>query len=167
MSKLNLVRVLKAGAVASVLALSSIAAHAQPPGHDWHGGGKGGPEMMMRHMLDDVDATAAQRAQIKQIMQTAHNDLKPSMEQGRKLHQQAEALFAATNVDAAALESLRAQGQALREAASKRMLQARVDVARVLTPEQRAKIAARMAKREARMAEHMQKRAAGAPKAAQ
>lgn len=41
---------------------------------------------------------------------------------------------------------------ALHETASKRMSQASIDAARVLTPEQRAKIAEIMKKRQARMA---------------
>ena len=61
-------------------------------------------------------------------------------------------LYTATNVDAAAIESVRAQLSAQHEVASKRMSQASIDAARVLTPEQRAKIAEVMKKRQARMA---------------
>ena len=112
----------------------------------------------MEHMLEAVDATDAQRAQIKQIMQAARADLKGQMDAGRKLHEQGLALFTAPNIDAVAIEAVRQQAQAQREVASKRMSQAMIDAARVLTPEQRAKFAEKMKKRQARMMEHMQER---------
>ena len=162
MSKLNMVRVLKAGAAASLLALSGLAAHAQghPPGH-------GGPGMMMEgghmeHMLDAADASDQQRTQIKAIMQAAHADLKAAFASERDLHKQAMALYAAPSIDANAIEALRVQGQALHEQISKRMSQAITAAANVLTPAQRAAIAAKMAKHEARMAEHMKHRQAPA-----
>ena len=158
MLKLNMVRGLKIGAIASVLALSGLAAQAQGPHH-------GGPGMGMEgehaeHMLDAADATDAQRTQIKAIMQAAHADLKPLMKQEHDLHKQAAALLAAPQIDANAVESLRQQGSTVREQISKRMSQAMVAAANVLTPAQRATLAAKMAKREARMAERMKERAA-------
>ena len=48
-------------------------------------------------------------------------------------------LFAQPTVDAAALEALRQKQMAMHDAASKRMMQAMLDVAQVLTPEQRKK----------------------------
>ena len=162
MSKLNLMKLLKTGAVLSVLALSGLTAMAQ--GHGGMRGGQGGPEMMMggriEHLLEAVDATDAQRAQIKQIMQAARTDMKAQHQAGNKMRQQGLALFAAPNIDAAAVEALRVQMQAQHEAVSKRMSQTMVEVARVLTPEQRAKFAERMKKRQARMAEQMQARPA-------
>lgn len=156
MSKPKLTQVLKTGAVAAVLALSGLAAQAQGFHHGGHRGHGGPMAMLSEHALDLVDATDAQRAQIKQIMAAAHNDLKAQHEAARKLHEQGLALFAAPNIDAVAIESLRQQGQAAREAASKRMSQALIDAARVLTPEQRAKLVEKMKKRHARMAERMQ-----------
>jgi len=160
MTQLNVIRVLKFGTVAAVLALSGLAAQAQghrggPGAH----GGPGGPGMMfdgahIGRVLESVDATDTQRAQIKQIMQAARNDLKGQQESGRKLREQGLTLFAAPNVDAAALESLRQQIQVQHEVVSKRMGQAMVEAARVLTPEQRAKFADQMKKREARGRAH-------------
>jgi Spy/CpxP family protein refolding chaperone len=163
-SKLNLIQVLKTGAIASALAFSGLAAQAQGhPGHDGFRGHEGAGMMIGEHMLDAADATDAQRAQIKTIMEAARADLKNQREAGRKLHEQALALFAAPNIDAAAIEALRVQGQQLKEQASKRMSQAMIEAARVLTPEQRAKLAEKMKKRQARMAEHMRERAASGP----
>ncbi|MDN3921863.1 Spy/CpxP family protein refolding chaperone [Roseateles violae] len=165
MSKLNLIDVLKTGAIASALALSGFAAQAQD--HHPMRGGPGGPGLFdggrIEHLLDDVDASDAQRAQIRQIMQAARKDLQPQREAGRKLHEQGLALFAAPTIDANAFESLRQQTQALHEQVGKRMTQAMVEAARVLTPQQRATLAEKMKKRQARMAEHMRERAASKP----
>ncbi|HEX2011814.1 MAG TPA: Spy/CpxP family protein refolding chaperone [Roseateles sp.] len=154
MSKMNLMRVLKTGALVSALSLGAVAAQAQPPmGHGMpHHGGPGGHHA--EHMLDLVDASDAQRAQIKQIMKSAADELKPQRESLRQLHQQGRKLLAAPSIDAAAVEAVRQQAQALHEQVSKRMSQALIASANVLTPEQRVKLAERMAKREARRAEH-------------
>lgn len=149
----NLLRV---GTVAAALALGGVAAQAQPgPGH--HGGPPaaglfGGGHF--EHMLDLVNATDAQRSQIDAIFKAARQDLSGQREAGMKLHQQMATLYTATNIDAAAIESVRQQLSAQHEAASKRMSQASIDAARVLTPEQRAKIAEVAQKREARAAAH-------------
>jgi periplasmic protein CpxP/Spy len=152
----NLLRV---GTVAAALALGGVAAHAQPGGH---GGHHGGPAMMahggglfggrMEHLLDLVNATDSQRSQIDAIFKAARQDLSGQRETGKKLHEQMVALYTATNIDAAAIEAVRVQMSAQHEAASKRLSQASIDAARVLTPEQRAKIAEVMKKRQARMA---------------
>ncbi len=156
----QLSRLGKAGLLASVLALGGIGAmNAQAMGpmvaHDGGMGRHGGPEMMMagrmEHLLDMVDASDAQRAQVKQIMDAAKQDLSAQRADGRSLHEQRMSLFTAPNIDAAAIEALRQQMSAQHELVSKRMSQAMVDAARVLTPEQRAKLAQRMKKMQSRM----------------
>lgn len=148
---------LRAGAVAAALALGGVAAQAQPgPGRP-HGGPPaagffGGGHM--EHMLDVVNATDAQRSQIDAIFKAARQDLAGQRETGMKLHEQMAALYAAPNIDAAAIEAVRQQLSAQHEAASKRMSQASIDAARVLTPEQRAKLADVMKKRHERAAAH-------------
>lgn len=149
----NLFRI---GAVATALALGGVAAHAG--GHGGPGHHRGGPAMMAGgqfggHMLEVVNATDAQRSQIKAIFQQARQDLAGQRDSGRKLHEQLATLYTAPNIDAAAIESVRAQISAQHEAAAKRMSLASIDAARVLTPEQRAKIGETMKKRQARMAE--------------
>ncbi|MEJ6000474.1 Spy/CpxP family protein refolding chaperone [Paucibacter soli] len=144
----------------AALALVMAGSLAQAQGHGPRGGMMmmGGPGMLgahAEHMLDAVDATDAQRAQIKQIMDAARADLKATHESARALHAQSLTLYAAANIDAVSIEALRQQQQALHETISKRMSQAFIDAARVLTPEQRAKLAERMKKQQARMAERM------------
>lgn len=149
-----------------VVALAGAAFSAGAQGH--HGPGRGGPDargMMMfggspRHldrMLDGLNATDAQRAQIKQIAMAAAADMKAQRAAGRGLREKGMQLFTAPTVDAAAAEALRQQMSAQREQASKRMLQAMLDVANVLTPEQRAKIGDRMKDRRAARDDRMQR----------
>jgi len=160
MSKLNPIKqVLRAAALTALLGLGAAQAM---PGH--HGHGPGGHGMQGgRHgerLLDLADASEAQRGQIRQIMKTAAEELRPQREALRQLHQSGRSLLAAPSIDAAAVEAQRQQGLALHEQISKRMSEAMVAAAHVLTPEQRAKIADRMAKREARKAERMKQRPA-------
>ena len=64
---------------------------------------------------------------------------------------------AAPNVDAAAAESLRQQMLQQHDQASRRMLQAMLDVSKVLTPEQRVKLGERMKQRADTMRERRQR----------
>jgi Spy/CpxP family protein refolding chaperone len=137
-------------------------------GHDMGGHGMGGhgmmamgsPERLGRmtdHMLDGLKATDAQRTQIRQIAQAAASDLKAQREAGRTLRQKGLQLLVAPTVDAAAAEALRQQALAQHDQASKRMLQAMLDIAKVLTPEQRAKLGERLAQRSEMMQERQQR----------
>jgi Spy/CpxP family protein refolding chaperone len=107
-----------------------------------------------------VNATAEQRAQVKQILQAAQADMQAQREAGRKLREQGQALFAQPTVDARAAEALRLQMLAQHDQASKRKMQVMLDVSRVLTPEQRKTLADRMAKRRAMMERHHSERQA-------
>ncbi|MDT8998928.1 Spy/CpxP family protein refolding chaperone [Paucibacter sp. APW11] len=149
LKKLGLGLLLAGGA-----ALASAQGHAGPMGaHGGHAGPGGLPGVRMEHLLDVVDASDAQRSQIKAIMDQARADVKAMHSSGQDLHGQMLTLFGATNIDAAAIEALRLQIQAQHEQVAKRMSQAMIDAARVLTPEQRAKFVALAKKRQARMAE--------------
>ncbi len=119
-----------------------------------HGGGMflGGPERIDR-LLDGLNATEAQRTQIKQIARAAAQDLRAQREEGRALREQAAAVFTAPQVDAAKAEALRQQMLARQDAASRRITQAMLDASAVLTPEQRVKLGERMAERKQRMEE--------------
>ena len=153
-----------------VVAAAAVAVSAEAQEHP-HGmrGGDGGHGMMMfggsprhmerriDHMLDGLNATDAQRTQIKQIATAAATDLRAQREAGKGLRERSLQIFAAPTVDAAAAESVRAQMQAQHEQASRRTLQAMLDVSKVLTPEQRAKIGERMKQRGAMMHERMQR----------
>lgn len=187
MNKLyNPLRLTLATAVVAMAGLVSQAAFAAPPDGPMGGpisgpmggpmggpgmhhgmGGPGGPGgagpmgMGGRHMgrvLDMVNATPEQRSQIKSIMEAAHKDMAAMHENGRKLREQSLALFTQPTVDARAAESLRQQAVAQHDAASKRMLQAMLDAAKVLTPEQRKLLGDKMAQRRSMMERHRAER---------
>ena len=158
-----------AGLVLAITATIALSAWAQPGPGAHHGGGFGGPGMFMGspehvsravdHVLAGLSATDAQRAQVKQIVQQAAADLKAQHEASRALRDQGMQIFTAPTVDAAAAESVRQQMLAQHDTASRRTLQAMLDISRVLTPEQRAKLGEQMAQRHQRMQQRMQERA--------
>ena len=117
----------------------------------------------MERVLDSVNASAEQRAQIKQIVESARSDLRGQREAGRKLREQSMALFAQPTVDARAAEALRQQMVAQHDQSSKRTLQAMLDVSRVLSAEQRKSLADRMAQRKSMMERHRAEREALTP----
>ncbi len=127
-----------------------------------HGGGMGGHGLMMGRgvdrMLDRVNATADQKAQVKKITEAASADLKKHRDAGAALREQGMKLFAAPNVDAAAVEAHRAQMMQHQDQASRRMSQAMVDVSRVLTPDQRKQLAEHRAQRGDMAKRHHQER---------
>ena len=167
-ARMRLMQWMAAGVLVVAAAGAAVSAHAQGHGRGMEGGG-GAPGMMMfngppehiaraiDHLLDGLDATDAQRSQIKQIAQAAAADLKAQHEAGRSLHEKAMQIFAAPAIDAAAAESVRQQMVAGHDKASKRMLQAMLDVGKVLTPEQRAKMGERMKQHRAVMHDRMQR----------
>ncbi|MET0333740.1 MAG: Spy/CpxP family protein refolding chaperone [Rhizobacter sp.] len=168
-------------AVGGTIALSSWAQPAgpqdgppPPPRHGMHHGPKGGhgafgghglfmapPERIDRgvdHYLKGVNASDAQRAQVKQIVRAAAADLKPIHEATRGLRTQQQQQFTATVVDARAVEATRVQLLQQHDQASKRITQAMLDISAVLSPEQRAKLAEQAKQRQERMKDAMQKR---------
>ncbi|HEU4459768.1 MAG TPA: Spy/CpxP family protein refolding chaperone [Methylibium sp.] len=148
--------------MATLLALASafsLSAWARP-GHGGHEGGgfmMGSPRMLER-VFDEVNATDAQRTQLRQIAQAARDDLKTIRQSGRELRERQLQLFSQPTVDANAAETLRQQMLAQHDQASRRMLQAMLDASRVLSPEQRAKLAEKMKARHDMMNRHMQER---------
>lgn len=142
----------------SIAALAGAAGLAVAAGAGERGGRHGGAEMGMSHgapmagrgldrMLDGVNATDAQRTQIKKIMETAQADMRTQHEAGRALHDKTLQLFAAPTVDAAAVEAARQQSVAQHDQGSKRMTQALLEASKVLTAEQRVQLVERMKQR--------------------
>ncbi|NUZ07248.1 Spy/CpxP family protein refolding chaperone [Piscinibacter koreensis] len=157
-------KMMAAGLLIAAAGLVATPASAQPMmgggHHGHHGAMASSPERMGRHldrMLDGLNATDAQRAQIKQIYAAAAADLKAQRQPARDLHQRQMQIFTAPTVDARAAEQVRQEMMAHRDQVSRRMTQAMIEASRVLTPEQRAKIGERMKERAARMQERMQR----------
>jgi protein CpxP len=154
------------GSVLAIAATATLSAWAYPHGGD-HGARHGGhgPMAMMggspRHlekMLDGVNASDAQRTQVRQIAAAAAADLKSQREAGKSLRQQQLQLFTQPTVDANAIEALRRQMLAQHDQTSQRMTQAMIEISRVLTPEQRVQIAETMKSRRDLMQRHHRER---------
>lgn len=165
-------RLVAAGMLAAVIGSVTLAAYAMPGGgpggmYGGPGGMHGGPGMGMmmggrgmERLLDSVNASAEQRAQIKAIFERARTDMQAQRESGRAMRQQMMALFTQPVVDANAVEALRQQSMQRHDAASRRMTQAMVEASRVLSPEQRKQLAERAAKRGEMMERHLHERRA-------
>ena len=177
-------RLLVSSLLVSGAALSALAVQAQPmppgatggpggPGahrhammggeHGHHGGGMG--MKWSGRMLEAVKATPEQRSQIQKIMEGARTDLQAQREAGKALRGQLMQTMAQPTIDANAVEQVRQKMLAQHDQASKRRLQAMVDAAKVLTPEQRKQLAERMSQRGDMMERHhRERRALEAPK---
>lgn len=112
-----------------------------------HGGGH-----MMERVLDSADATKEQRTKIRQIMVAAEEDQRAARAGQQDDRGAMMNLLAQPKIDVAAIEKLRAQRVATHDASSKRMTQAMVEAANVLSPEQRKKVADQMAQMQHRRA---------------
>lgn len=116
------------------------------------GGMPGMPPMafagrMLERVLDDVKATPEQRAQLRQIAESAKADMAAQREAGSQERDQLAALFTQPVVDPTQAEALRQKMQARHEAGSRRMTQALLEASKVLTVAQRQQIAERLAQR--------------------
>lgn len=112
--------------------------HADPAAMDKH------IEAMVAKFL--ANGTDDQRAKVTAIAKAAVTDLRPMREQLREGHAKAAKLLAAPTIDKVALESIRLGQMRIVDDGSKRILQAIVDSASVLTPEQRAKFSEQLGK---------------------
>lgn len=110
-------------------------------------------------LLDEVQATDAQRKQIRGITDKARTDLRALHDKSREQHHNAMAIWTSPKLDAGEAEKQRQQMLAQHDQASKRRLQTMLDVSAVLTPEQRKTLADRMGQHRAMMERHRSERA--------
>lgn len=104
-------------------------------------------QVHVQHVLDEVDATPEQKAQVKDIVAAATRDLEALHQQHGGVHRELHEIFTAPTIDRAKLEAVRAEHMQALDAASKRCATALADAAEVLTPEQRKSLGEKMAKR--------------------
>ena len=142
---------LAAALVASGAALPVLVASAQGTGmgmhHMMHGSMGAGDmhAMAMGHvtkMLDAVGASEDQKTKIGSILHAGFEPMAKVHEDMDNTHKALHQILAASTVDRAALEQLRAAEVAKIDSASRAATGAMADAAEVLRPDQRAKLAA-------------------------
>ncbi len=137
---------LAAAFVAGGITAPLLAASAQEAGmHAMMGGPGGMHARMMAHLdraLDAAGASADQKAKITAILRAGFAPMADMHAGMSATHASLHAILLAPTIDRAALERLRAGQIAKIDAASKTMVNAMADAAEVLTPAQRAKLAA-------------------------
>jgi Spy/CpxP family protein refolding chaperone len=125
--------------LAAAVGLAVLASHAAGAfGRHAHGF----PERRIEHLLDEVEASDAQREQIRGAMDELHDLWRASRRDRRESREAIAAALTGDEIDREALEALRAAQIESFEAMSQRLLATLVQVAEVLTPEQRREIAA-------------------------
>ena len=159
-------KMLFTGVLLAVMATVAMTSWAHTT-HGGHHGPMGGPGMFLSgspehidravdHMFEGIDISDVQRRQLKDIAKAAAKDVRAQMESGRELRARMRSLFTAPTIDEPAVEGLRQQIARQHEAVSRRMTQAAVDAAKVLTPPQREQLAKRFESRRRHMMRHEQ-----------
>lgn len=116
-------------------------------GMPWHGGGfHHGPRIGMiqhfvRNALDNVGASTAQENKVHDILAATYTELEKDKPDRQAMRKQILDLMKAPTIDRAAAEKLRAERVAAFDAKSKKIVDAVLDAAGQLTPEQRTKLA--------------------------
>jgi Spy/CpxP family protein refolding chaperone len=131
------------GAVGGVLVAVSIGAFAQLDRRF----GEQDPELAAERvnfvldvMMDRIDATGEQRLEISEIVDGLMVNLQTVAGEHESVHEEVQAILSQPTVDRAALEQVRANAILTADTTSQTLVQALVDVAEVLTPEQRVEL---------------------------
>ena len=115
--------------------------------HMQHGEGAGPSmrkgEFMIDRVLSRVDATSEQKAKISEIARSAMGELGPIREKHMATRDRLAGLMKAEKLDRAQIEQLRAEELVLADTLSKKMSEAFVNAAEVLTPAQRVTLVER------------------------
>ena len=147
---------LVAGGLFGALAAGAIATAASPAGALFkHGhrmgrhGGLNDPElareranMAASFILNRVDGTEAQQAEVERIVSAAIDGLIPLAEEHRSNREVMHSILSATEIDPQAIEDLRRSQLELADRASLELSRALTEFAQTLTAEQRAELLA-------------------------
>jgi protein CpxP len=121
-------------------------------GDDRPGGWGGGPraffpgriERRVERVLHNVDATSEQQKKITATFQKAADDIFALRAQHLEGRKQIREALAAPTIDRARIDSLRTEQMKLADTAAKRLTDALIEAAEVLTPAQRAELSNRV-----------------------
>lgn len=108
------------------------------PRHGMGGGGFG--EGRLERVLEEIEATPEQEDKIFAIIDATRAEVRPVMRDFRDTREDLAEILGAATVDPAAIEKLRAERVAALDGASRTVTSAMVEVAGVLTAEQRAEL---------------------------
>jgi periplasmic protein CpxP/Spy len=136
------------------IALLSGAATAQGPG------GHRGGDFLGPMMMDMLDLTDAQQAQIKQIYQNGKTSMKPLWSQERESHLAMIKLITSGAFDPAKAQAIASQESQVRAQLEVEHAQLAAQAYQILTPEQKTKLNEFLAKREQRAEQHMMEHSA-------
>jgi periplasmic protein CpxP/Spy len=155
--------VLRRGAIAAALlgggivigAAGFATAQGMGPGgwhHGWHGPKIGMIQFFAHAALENVGATSDQETKVHDIIAAAYQKVEPPEGQREEMRKQVLDLLKAPTIDRAAIEKMRAEKVADMDAKSKVIVNAALDAAAQLTPDQRVRLVhnveARMDERE-------------------
>lgn len=133
-----------------LIAIGGAIAYAHQGGGMHHGPmTEQGMEMHLDHMtamLTKIGASDAQKSQVEGILKGAFTEMQATQQSHHDTLGKAHDLLLAPSVDRAQIEALRAEQIRSFDEASKRMVTAFEDAADVLSPEQRAALAAEVRK---------------------
>lgn len=152
------------GVILACAAGSAFAQPANPPappeGHGAPMAGRPGPHpgenfRFGRQLLQALNLTDAQKAQLRAIAEKTRDETMPLHQQTRELHEQFQAELAKPQLDEKRISDLQTRELAMGDQIARRMSDARVQSAAVLTAEQRATLEKQFTDLRARFAKHM------------
>jgi periplasmic protein CpxP/Spy len=133
-------RLVRRAAIPLMLSAATIAPFANAQTSGVSPGHRGGGHGLTDKTMQAIDATADQRAKILSIQSQARADIRAQRQASGNARLQMAQALAAPTVDAAAAEAARQKMLAQADAAGQRMLQAKLMIAAVLTPDQRQRL---------------------------
>jgi len=123
-------------------------------------GARRGGDLLGPMMMDMLDLSDAQQAQIKQIYQSGKTTMKPLWSQERESHLAMIKLVTSGSFDTAKAQAIANQESQVRVQLELEHAQLAAQAYQVLTPEQKTKLNEFLAKREQRAEQHMMEHAA-------
>lgn len=97
-------------------------------------------ERMLERMAERLQLKSEQREQLRALAERSAQTMKPLYEEMRRLHEERRKLWQAPQLDEAALTALRERWLRLHERMVTEREQAMIEMARILTPEQRQRM---------------------------